>query len=371
MKICFDGIGISHFKNTGLYAHTFELLNELATLYPQPEYKVILNKQSFSNSFKNKKLDFNEIDINRKENDYSALEKYILDNKISIYHSLNNGFSIPLNKVCKYVLTIDNLLPISYPQYVDRKFFDKFNKILPNALENSDKIIAVSEFIKSELINYFNVPEKKIVVIYPSVSKIFKPLSKERCRAILKNKYMIQDNFLLFSGSIHIRKNLSLLLRAFKEVSRYYNNLNLVIVGNYKNKRQSYYLKLREYAKRLEIDKNVIFTGSVEYTDMPYFYNSALCAINISDYEGFPISSLEALACNTPAICSNSSSFREVLGESAIYIDNNDFDELKNALVETIRKKNDKCAENNLSQIKKYDSEKSIKKHVRVYESIV
>lgn len=370
MKICFDGIGISHFKNTSLYSHTVELLNDLSTMYPQSEYKVVSNKETLSNPLKNRKIDFIEMNINRKKNDYSILEKYIIDNKINIYHSLNNGFSIPSNKVCKYVLTIDTLLPFSYPQYVDRKFFNKFNKVVPHALENSDKIIAVSKFIKSELISYFNIPEKKIIVIYPSISKIFKPLSKERCKAILKSKYKIDGNFLLFSGSIHIRKNLSFLLKSFKAVSHYYNSLNLVIVGDYKNKRQTYYLKLKEYAKRLGMDDRVIFTGSVEYTDMPYFYNSALCAINISDYEGFPMSSVEALACNTPVICSNSSSFREVLCESAIYVNSNNFDELKNALVEAIRK-NDDETENRLSNIKEYSSEKSIREHVRVYESII
>jgi glycosyltransferase involved in cell wall biosynthesis len=371
MKICFDGIGLSHFKNTGLYTYTFELLNELSTLYPQSQYRVISNKAITSNPFRNKKIDLIQIDLNRRENDYSLLEKYITTNGINIYHSLNNGFSIPQNKVCKYVLTIDTLLPITYPQFADKKFSAKFLNVVPRALENSHKIIVVSKFIKDELINYFNIDEKKIHVIYPCISHMFRPLNKPRCKAILKSKYMIEQDFLLFSGSIHIRKHLMLLLRVFKEILGYYSNINLVIVGNHSGKRRPYYLELKEYAQNLNIDDKVIFTGSVEYRDMPYFYNGALCTINISDYEGFPISSLESLACNTPVICSHSSSFKEVLGHGLAYINNSDFYGLKNALIETMDKKHNNCFRNRLLDIKEYNPERFIKEHVRVYESII
>lgn len=370
MKICYDGIGLSHFKNTSLYTYTFELLNRLPNLYPQAEYKVVSNKHISHSPLLNDKVDFLKINLNRLDNDYNLLESYLTDGDIDIYHSPNNGFSLPAKKVCKYILTMHNLLPISQPKYVDIKYYDKFNTLVPISLQKADKIIAISKFIKDEILRHFNISEDKVIVIHPALSEMFKPMNKKKCRFILKTKYDIDEDFLLFTGSIHERKNLDTIFIVFKKILNYYSNLKLLIVGNNLGKKQELFLSLQEYAKELNIHDNIIFTGLVDYEDMPYIYNSALCLINISDYEGFPTSTLEGAACGTPVVCSNSSSFREVLGKSAIYIENKDIDTLKNILLETIDRKNDDLQKRD-TQILKYRGDNSIRELVRVYESIV
>lgn len=370
MKICYDGIGISHFKNTGLYTYTFEVLNRLINLYPQPEYRVISNK--FINSCPSlvNKVDFIEMNLDRHNNNYDLLENYLRSNNINIYHSPNNGFSLPSKKVCKYVITMHNLMPLSHPQYVDIKYYNKFKSLVPTALEKADKIIAVSEFIKKELLDHFNIPKDKITVIPPPVSKIFRPMNKEKCRSLLKRKYKIDGNFLLSTGSIHERKHLDTLLIVFKKILEYNSDLKLVIVGNNRGKKQSQFLKLNEYCKKLGIHRNVLWKGLVDYRDMPYLYNTALCVIAISDYEGFPLSPLEALACESPVICSDSSSFREILGEAAIYVNHKDIDAFKNVLLEILQRESDGLT-NNLIDISKYKSDDTIRQLVRTYESIV
>lgn len=372
MKICFDGIAISHFKNTGMYTYTYELINELLNLYPQPKYKIVTNTGHKNNPFESRNIEFVEIQLNRKENDYSPLENYIVNNKIDIYFSLNNGFSIPNEKHCKHIMTVHNLLSCSQPNYVDKKYFKKFNTVVPNALDKSDRVIVVSEFIKNEILTYYDIPEKKIIVNYPILPKIFKKINPIRSKSFIKNKYKIYGEFILFVGSIHIRKRLDILLRAFKEILKYDDSLNLVIVGSTKGKREQYAQKLKQYAKQLSIHHRIIFTGLVDHKDLPYFYNSALCSVNLSDYEGFPTSSIEALACNTPIICSKTSSFIEILGSSAAYVNNNNVNELVSAILRISNSPNYIISKEKISQqISKYSAENSIKNIVKVFESIM
>lgn len=370
MKLCYDGIGLSHFKNTGLCSYTFELLNRLTKLYPQAEYKLVSNKHVDANPLKIENVDFDEINLNRKESNYELLESYLAKNNVTIYHSPNNGFSLPEKKVCKYVLTLHNLLPLSNPELVDKKYYEKFKNVVPKSLEKADKIITVSEFIKDELINYLDIPKDKISVIYPTISKMFRPIDKKKCASVLLNRYGIDGDFLLFTGSTHERKHLDSLLMAFKEVLELYGDIKLIIAGNNRRKKNLYYLKLRDMAKELNISDSILFTGPIDYAYMPYLYNKALSTITISDYEGFPMSSVESLACGTHVICSDTSSFKEVLANEVTYIDYQDIGAFKNVLLETIEKKKYGLIEN-VSFITRYQANNSIRQLVRVYESII
>lgn len=369
MKICYDGIGMSHFTNTGLYSYTFELLDRLTSLYPQAQYKVISNKDIKPHALLGKKVDFHKIDLNRKRNNYKLLEEYITKNNVTIYHSPNNGFSFPDKKVCKYVLTLHNLLPLSYPRYVDRKYYNKYKSIVPISLDKADKIIAVSNFIKNEIHTHFDIPENKVIVVYPILSRMFTPIDQEVCNYQLEKKYRIQGDFLLYTGSIHERKHLDLLLIVFRRLLPHYNNLKLVIAGNNKGKKNVYYLRLKELARRLGITSRIYFIGLVNYRDMPYLYNNALCTITLSDYEGFPISSLESLACGTSVICSDTSSFKEILGKSAVYIDNRDIYSFEKALFKIIQEKNTDFKKTSVDVLRHKEND-SIRQLVRVYESI-
>lgn len=370
MKLCYDGIGMSHFVNTGLYSYTYELLNNLTSLYPQAQYSVISNKSINSYPFSRDKIGFHKINLNRKNNNYELLEKYIMRNNVTIYHSPNNGFSLPEKKVCKYVLTLHNLLPLSFPRYVDKKYYNKYKAVVPISLNKADRIIAVSDFIKNEIHTHFDIPKDKVTVIHPTLSKMFIPIDKERCKNELERKYGIKGEFLLYTGSLHERKHLDLLLIVFKRLLDYNSNLKLVIAGNNRGKKNAYYLRLKELARRLRLLNHIHFAGLVNYHDMPYLYNTASCTITLSDYEGFPISSLESLACGTPVICSNTSSFKEILGKAAIYIDNRDIESFQHAILENIQG-NKLLHKDSYTQISKYVEDDSIKQLVRVYESLL
>ncbi|MCY6369533.1 glycosyltransferase family 4 protein [Clostridium ganghwense] len=372
MKICIDGLGLTHLKKTGIGVYTYELLKGLFSMYPQPSYELLWdNSKEKVKIGKNISVSYVDLKINRKENDLQNIESYILSNKVNIYHSPNNGFSIPQNKVCNYITTVHDVLPLINSSYVDDKYLKKFYDVFPNAVEKSDKIIVVSEYIKEIIQNNFDIPEKRIDVIYPGCSDIFKHKNEESCENILKSKYKIEGDYILYAGSIHIRKNLEKLIKVFKDINRYSNNnLKLVLVGNCNNKRRQYYLKLKELVETLKLEEFVIFVGSVEYDDMPYFYSKAKCVVNLSKYEGFPLSTIEAMACETPVVCNKQTLFRKVLDEAGILVDANDKEDIFEGVVEVIY--NDSYREKVLSkqreQVKKYRWDKNILKTIQAYE---
>jgi glycosyltransferase involved in cell wall biosynthesis len=375
MRICVDGVGISHMYGTGLYSYTYELLNSLFQNNPDSYYDILWDDSLLIEKWQeNKTLSYLSLNLNRIKNEYSNLQEHILHNKVDIYHSPNNGFSLPLNKYCKYVITVHDLLPLNNKHYVDKKYLNKFNEVFPSATQNADKIIAVSNFVKDELICNFDVLKEKIEVIYPIVSSQFKKKDSIYSRNILKNKYKIEGDFLLYAGSIHPRKNLSQLVQVFKEILEYKTDIKLVIAGKIDGKREAHYLDIKYLAQKLGIESYIIFTGTVEYNDMPYLYSMAKCAINLSDYEGFPMSSVEAMRCEVPLICSISSSFKEVLGNGALFIDDiKDKNQIKEVILdvlyndnyrEYIIKKGNNCSAN-------YSDYGAIKKMIEVYQSLV
>ncbi|MCM8709602.1 glycosyltransferase family 4 protein [Clostridium sp. SYSU_GA19001] len=372
MRICIDSIGVSNLSGTGLGTFTFEFLKNLLYMYPQPEYHLLYDSENFDFKVnRNSKVFPLNLQINRLNNDYSSIENHIIKNKIDIYHSPNNGFSIPENKKCHYISTVVNLLPVVNKNFVDDKYLEKFNRVFNNVVKNSDKIIVVSEFLREQLKNYFDIPDKKIVVNYPGCSAIFKPKNEESCVNILKSKYKINGDYILHAGSIHIRKNLEKLIKAFKYVNLYNKNLKLVFVGSCKGKREAYYKKLRLLIEDMDLIDSVIFTGEVDYNDMPYFYSKAKCVINLSKYEGFPLTSLEAMACNTPVIWNDVSFFKEVFGDSGLPVDANDHNMLVDEISDIINNtsKREQIINKQSEVTYKYKWEKNIINTIRVYET--
>ena len=154
---------------------------------------------------------------------------------------------------------------------------------------------------------------------------IYRPLSKCQSKALVTQKYGIEEDFVLYVGGFSPRKNIKGLIEAYSKLP--YNlkeTYKLVIIGR---KGPSYY-NYRERAEELGISDKVIFTDFIPLEDMPLFYNAAEVLVYPSFYEGFGLPPLEAMACGTPVIASNVTSLPEVCYESALLIDPYDVDML-------------------------------------------
>lgn len=373
MKICIDGLGANRLQGTGLYTYTYELINNLLQIYPQPQYHILWDGNGPVREWRRyRNLVYINLPVNRRTNDYSALEYHISNNEINIYHSPNNGLSIPVQKSVRCIMTVHDLSPLSCRDYADSKYCEKFLSVFPDAVKRCDKIIAVSDFIKGELVRLLQVPPEKIAVIYPGCSIRFSPMEKSGCRSILKDKYNITGDYILYSGSIHCRKNLPVLFKAFKKALHRIDNCRLVVAGKIDGKREEYFNELKELAGEIEISNYVVYTGTVDYQDMPYLYNGAKCAVNLSAYEGFSVSPIEAMACGIPVICSDTLFYKEAAGDGAVYVKGEDDEELAKTIIEAVcsRSHRERIVEKGMHQSKKYRWDSSIKRLISVYESI-
>ncbi|WP_199873002.1 glycosyltransferase family 4 protein [Inediibacterium massiliense] len=363
MEICLDGLCITHLTGTGLYTYAYELYNHLFRLYGQPNYHIIWDDSELVSSWeKNKKLTFEDIPINRIQNDYRILETYLKGKNIQLYHSLHNGFSIPNKKVCPYITTVHDVSPFYKGYDIDSKYENNFFRKFPNAMEKSDYIIAVSDFLKKQIVQQYPQVKNKVVTIYPGIGECFYETENQT-----KN---MEKTYLLHVGSMHTRKNIEKIMDVCELIFKENKELKLLIVGKNDGKREEDYLRLKYYAHQLNIQDHVVFTGEISYKNMVSIYRKSLFLFNFSKYEGFPFSALEALACGVPVVCRKTDFMQEILKQSPIYVDENDPNKIKNKILElkNNQKEYKKISEEGRRFSQKYNWGHATKKIVQIYE---
>jgi len=236
-------------------------------------------------------------------------------------------FNAPLTFQCQKAMTFHDLSFEWHPEHFSwrKRLWQKLLMNTKKEAAKSEKIIAVSESTKQDLINLYKIPENKIRVIYSGVGEEFRQIG-DKTPDIIK-KYHLPEKFILYLGTIEPRKNIGGLIKAFevmKDKNKNWDEVHLVIAGSpgwlcdhiYKAGRRSKYA-----------DK-IIFTGFVEPYDKVYLYNLASLFVYPSFFEGFGFPPLEAMACGVPTITSNTSSLPEIVADSGLMVDPYDIDEL-------------------------------------------
>ena len=181
---------------------------------------------------------------------------------------------------------------------------------MPRVLSNSDTIVAVSEFTKSEIVDTFGTPEEKISVVPNGVQNVFfgddsTPVG-------------LPDEYLLYVGDLNTRKNIPRLIEAFNELrSEYGIPHDLVLIGPESKSFYNYPI--------VDVDNDDIHNfGFVSKLELKYAYENAAVFLFPSLYEGFGMAALESMACGTPVVAGNRASLPEVLDNAAILVNPED-----------------------------------------------
>jgi glycosyltransferase involved in cell wall biosynthesis len=239
---------------------------------------------------------------------------------------------------------------------------------LPHVLPRVDAVITDSQASKTDVIRYLKVPHDKTHVIYGGVSASYRPISVDET-ARTASRYGLPQGYILFVGSIEERKNLRRLLQAYAWLRQRGEERPLAIVGPRKWK----YAHILQTVEELGIGDQVIFTGYVPEEDLPTLYSGADLFVFPSLYEGFGLPPLEAMACGTPVVCSNTSSLPEVVGDAAITVDPYDVKALADAMHRVLSDAalREELRAKGLARAKMFTWEKAARETLAVYEKVL
>ncbi len=247
--------------------------------------------------------------------------------KLDLLHSPD--FIPPFRRNCASVITVHDLAFLLYPHFLTKESARYYGQI-DQAWRRTDHIIAVSEATKQDSIKMLGVPEKKITVIHEAANPIYRPLPHDQAVNHVKDRYKINQDFILFVSTIEPRKNLPGLLHAYRRLRDDYKRDELLVLAGANG---WLWEEVYETVNRLNLEDHVAFLGRVPSEDLVNLYNAARLLVHPSFYEGFGLTPLEALTCGTPVIASNTAALPEIVGDAGLLIDPHDIEGLTVAMM--------------------------------------
>jgi len=283
-----------------------------------------------------------------------------------IFHATNH--LLAHFSTARTVFTLHDLIFLRYPEY--HKLYNRWYLTLamPIYLRAADVIITPSECSKQDAIAYYGLPESKIKVIYEAPAPYFKRASNAAELEHVRQKYNLPPKYILHVATIEPRKNLSRLLDVFKALLADWPDLKLVLIGKKGWLYEPFFQKLQA----MGLQELVIFPGYIDEADLPACYEMAEVFVFPSLYEGFGLPPLEAMACGTPVVSSNSSSLPEAIGEAGIMVEPTDTAALTVAIQRVLNNTTLQAdlKQRSLAQAQKFSWTKAATELKTVYESL-
>lgn len=214
--------------------------------------------------------------------------------------------------------------------YFSRKYYRYF---YPRYARKATRLATVSEYSRRDIINTYEIEEQKIDLVYNGASKNFFPVSKGRIEEV-REQYTGGAPYFIFVGSIHPRKNIRNLLRAF-ELFREENKspFKLMIVG-----KKSFLTKpMEEQLELMRFKEDVIFTGRLTSQELNDAMAASWALTFVPFFEGFGIPLLEAMNCDIPIVASNVTSLPEIAGDAAIYAEPESPGSIRDCMVRIVK----------------------------------
>ncbi len=237
---------------------------------------------------------------------------YMLGGKLELVHSHFSGIN-NLKIKCPKIITMYDLVAVKFPEWLPQ-MVKRFQTEFKYSAQKADKIIAISECTKNDIVYYYDIPPERIDVVYLGLSSV---LNFDNCADLTTEKYGLQDGYILSVCTLEPRKNLRGLVEGFIRYKQENENsaIKLVLAGKagWDNTFRNY---LRDQGKYAE---DIIVTGYVSDKELSSLYKNSIAFAYVSFYEGFGLPILEGMSAGKAVLCSNTSSMPEVGGDAVCY----------------------------------------------------
>src|SRR3989344_2350300 len=258
-----------------------------------------------------------------------SLPRQIASDRCDAFLSLYQSATVL--KHIRHTMVVHDIIPWLFPEYLQTLSRTIYAASVKSGICRADRIIAVSQSTKSDLIRHFGIAEDKVVVALPDTGAHFRTVpSPEAVTNVLK-KYDLAPGYIYHAGGLEVRKNAETLLRAYallieKEKSGTLQAAvpPLVISGKIFPHTNRLATDVHGLIEKLHLEEKVKLLGFVPDADLPALYRGALFFAYPSLYEGFGLPVLEALRMSVPVLTSCTSSLPEVGGDAVLYADPSD-----------------------------------------------
>lgn len=389
MKIGFDIRTVGK-NRTGDETVTTQLMNNLLKIGKEDKFLLFTDEKEagilkkIEKKFHSKKKNFKIYPVSPSRKAFWtlwSLPKFLKKSLIDVLH-VQYITPIWLPKEIKLVTTIHDISFAKFPEFIAKKDLILLNTFIPLSLNRADKIIAVSEFTKQEIIDVYKINENKIEVVYNGgASKdFFNKISDEKILQFIEKNQFPKD-FILYVGTLQPRKNIPFLLRNFVEFKQKFaanekvSKMNLVISGNKNghNYDRAIDSEISEIERKFpQIAKQILFPGFIPEKDLPSCYKAAKIVCVCSKYEGFGLPAIEAMASETPVLSTDESCMKEICADAAMIYKHGDQDDFVEKLFQIVN--NEDCAaeliQKGTKRASDFSWEKAAKKVLDVYKKL-
>ena len=286
---------------------------------------------------------------------------------IQLYHGLSGELPLGISQSgIPSVVTIHDLIFLRHPEFynpIDVKLYTwKFRRTLREATH----IIAISERTKHDIIQYGQVPDEKISLIYQSCAQRFGAETDAAVLQQVAQHYQLPQRYILNVGSIETRKNV---LQAVQALPYLPSDVSLVIIG----RPTDYTHKVMAYAQRQNLQQRVRILHGVPDEHLPALYAMAEVFVYPSVYEGFGIPIIEAIRCGLPVVACSGSCLEEAGGPDNLYVDPDDAQGLATAIGHMLKGAEDREGriERSRAYIRRFENNDAARRFDELYRSMI
>ena len=245
---------------------------------------------------------------------------------VDLLHAM--AFVAPLTLPCPAVVTVYDLSFLRFPQSarpLNRLYLSLFTRW---SVQKARRVIAISESTRQDVIELLGKPPEEVEVVYCGVDERFCPQDAAAVEAFRHEKGL-PERFILFLGTLEPRKNIISLLKAYARLAASGGSIPALVIAGAKG---WFYREIFAAVEKLDLEERVIFAGYVPEKEKMLWYSAAEVFVYPSLFEGFGLPPLEAMACGTPVIVSDTSSLPEVVGDAGLQVPSTDVEALAEAM---------------------------------------